>query len=159
MSKKSRGTTADANKRRESHQRKERALRSGGQVRVRQEGKRVRYMSLQEACRLRDAYDPLREPPISFEWPEAVASRKDQATPILLRPMNNDTLKSHDDEKVVHFHEQYPFGAPALRSVCGELMAVLGHECSFEWNEVTCLRCLAKLSSVVVVGGPGHAIQ
>ena len=69
MSKKTRGTTADANKRRESHARKEAQLRAGGQVRVRQLGRRTRYISLQEAIRMRDCYDG-REPLTEFSYPE-----------------------------------------------------------------------------------------
>jgi hypothetical protein len=54
MSKRTRGTTADANRRRESHARKRRVLLSGGMVRVRQAGQRTRYVGLQEMCRIRD---------------------------------------------------------------------------------------------------------
>jgi hypothetical protein len=54
MSKLTRGTTTDANRRRERHARKKRDLLSGGMVRVRRTGRRTRHVGLEEMCLLRD---------------------------------------------------------------------------------------------------------
>jgi hypothetical protein len=46
---------------------------------------------------------------------------------------------------LIHHHDQYPTGAPSLRSDCGELMAEKEHHVSFDWHDVTCIKCLATM--------------
>jgi len=44
---------------------------------------------------------------------------------------------------LTHHHERYSLGIPTPRAACGELVLVQEHQVSFDWEEVTCPRCLS----------------